>query len=107
MVQESNRPEGFDTDECRLELDRFYRRDADAPAHARAVKVLRLLGASEAKQRGKPSGWAAGIICYIANRDRTPCGVPGMLNSAFTAFFDVSMETVRRRAAAVACAVEI
>jgi hypothetical protein len=41
------------------------------------------------------------MIYAVANLDRQACGVPGLLNSEFTSFFSVSMETVRRRAASV------
>jgi hypothetical protein len=37
----------------------------------------------------------------VANLYRRACGVPGLLNCEFEAFFAVSMGTVRRRAAQV------
>ena len=57
--------------------------------------------------RGKPEGWAAGIIYALANRDRRACGVPGMLNAELEEFFGVTMSTVYKRAAQVERALEI
>jgi hypothetical protein len=67
----------------------------------RAMKALRLLAAGERPLTGKAEAWAAGVIYAVANLDRQACGVPGLLNSDFTEFFGVSMETARRRAADV------
>lgn len=44
---------------------------------------------------GNPEGWAAGIIYALVNQDRQACGVPGLLNSEFSAFFGVTMGTIR------------
>jgi len=56
---------------------------------------------------GKPEGWAAGILYYLANRHKRPCGVAGILNAEFERFFSVSMDTVRKRAAHVLRAITI
>jgi hypothetical protein len=71
------------------------------------MKALQFLAASDVAMEGKPAGWAAGIIYALANRDKRACGVPGLLNSEVEEFFDVSMSTVRKRAAQVERALEI
>lgn len=88
-------------DQCRGHLDRFFAAQPGSPYQAHAYKTLRLLRASEKPLQGKPEGWAAGIIYYLATDARIPCGVSGMLNAEFEALMGVSMETVRTRAAAV------
>ena len=87
---------------CRGLLDHFFDLHPNAAMERRALKALRLLLASDASLTGASGGWAAGIIYAAANRDRRACGVPGILNSDFAAFFGVSMGTVRRRAAQIA-----
>ena len=84
---------------CREFLAHFFNRHPDAALQKRALKALRFLAACDKPLAGKPAGWAAGIIYAVANRDRQACGVPGLLNSEFEAIFDVSMGTIRKRAA--------
>ncbi len=86
---------------CQRHLERFFREHPEAATQRRALKALRLLAAGETPLRGKPEGWAAGIIYSLANRDRQACGVPGLLNSEIEALFGVSMGTIRRRAAQI------
>ncbi len=85
----------------RESLERFFEEHPDAATQRRALKALRLLAACEKPLRGKPEGWAAGIIYSLANRDRQACGVPGLLNSEIEALFGVSMGTIRKRAAQI------
>jgi hypothetical protein len=92
---------------CKEQLERFFRRNPDAALEKSAIKALRFLAASDVKMKGKPAGWAAGIIYALANRGRQACGVPGLLNRELEGFFDVSMSTVRKRAAQVERALEI
>ena len=87
---------------CRGYLGHFFDRHPDAVTQKRALKALRLLSACDEPLRGKPAGWAAGIVYAVANRERRACGVPGMLNREFEAFFDVSMGTIRKRSAQIA-----
>src|ERR1700729_2019598 len=89
-------------DACRERLDQFFASYRDSRLQARVMKALRFLATAEKPLAGKPEGWAAGMIYAVANLDRQACGVPGVLNSDFTEFFGVSMETVRKRAARVA-----
>lgn len=86
---------------CRAHLERFFRAHRDAATQSRVMKALRLLAACEKPLRGKPEGWAAGIIYWVANHDRQACGVPGLLNSEVEALFGVSMGTIRKRAAQI------
>lgn len=86
---------------CREQLERFFASHPDVALQKRAITALHLLASDASMLSGKPEGWAAGIIYAVANLYRRACGVPGLLNSDFEAFFAVSMETVRRRAAQV------
>jgi len=86
---------------CREHLLRFFAAHPAAALRKRALRALRLLRTSEKPLRGKAEGWAAGIIYAVASRDRQACGVPEILNSEFEAMMDVSMSTVRTRAAQV------
>lgn len=106
-MAETSKPEIFDAARCRLEIERFYRQHGDAATLATAGKVLRMLGGSDSNLRGSPSGWAGGIVYFVANCNRTPCGVPGLLNSELAAFFGVAIETIRRRAADVRRRLEV
>jgi hypothetical protein len=87
---------------CQGYLHHFYERHPDAALQKRAMKALRLLTACDETLGGKPAGWAAGIVYAVANRERGACGVPGILNREFEAFFDVSMGTARKRSAQLA-----
>ena len=101
-------PEGQDCRKaCRDHLDRFFASYGDAKMQKAAMKALRFLVAGDEPMRGKPEGWAAGIIYALANRDRRACGVPDMLNAEVEEFFGVTMSTIRRRAAEVDRALEI
>lgn len=86
---------------CRERLDLFFGSYRDAAMQKSALKALRFLTACHTPLVGKPEGWAAGIIYALATRDRRACGVPGVLNSDFEQFFDVSMGTIRKRAAQI------
>ena len=88
-------------EQCRIHMDRFYAAQPDSKYRAQAYKILRLLRASEKPLKGKPAGWAAGIIYVAANDGRIPFGVPVLLNAEFEKLMGVSMEVVRYRAAKV------
>jgi len=92
---------------CREHLDRFFASYGDAKMQKAAMKALRFLTAGDEPMRGKPEGWAAGIVYALANRYKRACGVPGMLNAEFEQFFGVTMSTVYKRAAEVERALEI
>lgn len=88
-------------EECRSCLDRFFKAYPDAGLQTRAYKARRLLRASEKPLKGKPEGWAAGIIYFVATDGHVPCGVPGVLNAEFEELLNVSMKTAQYRAARV------
>ena len=95
------------TDQTSEQLDRFFASYRDARMQKAAMKALRFLAADGEPMRGKPKGWAAGIVYALANRDRRACGVPWMLNAEVEKFFGVTMSTVYKRAAQVERALEI
>ena len=86
---------------CRTQLDRFFETYPDATMQKRAMKALRMLRASEKPLKGKPEGWAAGIIYAVGTYDRPPVGVPVLLNAEFEQLMGVTMGTARYRAARV------
>ncbi len=86
---------------CRAQLDRFFAAHPDATMRKRAMKALRILRGSEKPLKGKPEGWAAGIIYAVATDGHIPCGVPGLLNAEFEQLMGVTMGTARYRAARV------
>ena len=86
---------------CREHLERFLRIHGNRALTERATKALRFLVASDVSFAGRPSGWAAGIIYMLVNLDRYPIRVPGFLNAEFEEFFDITMSTVRKRAAEI------
>ena len=86
---------------CQTLLDRFFEVYPDAAMQKRAMKTLRMLRTSEKPLKGKPEGWAAGIIYAVATDGRSPCGVPEVLNAEFEQFMGTTMSTVRYRSARV------
>ncbi len=83
-------------------LNRFFEQHPAPSLQKRAMKAMRLLESAYSPLPGKPEGWSAGIIYAVANRDRRACSVPGLLNSEVEAICDVSLGTIRRRAAQIA-----
>jgi len=92
---------------CNRCIERFCDRYGDRTMQKRAVKALRFIMVSDQPLRGKPEGWAAGIIYALATRGHQACGVPGVLNADLEHLFGVTMSTVRRRAAQVGRALRI
>jgi len=111
MARTSTPLEGANTspsvETCRQNLERFFRHYPDQVMQESAMKALRFLASGGKPLAGKPEGWAAGILYYLANRYKRPCGVAGILNAEFEQFFGVSMDTVRKRAAHVMRAITI
>ena len=87
--------------ECRDFLYRFFESYCDDALRKKAFKELRIVMASDKQLLGRPAGWAAGIVYALANRYRSACGVPGLLNKDLEELFGVSMGTIRERAAQV------
>ena len=92
---------------CHRCIERFCDRYGDRTMQKRAVKALRFLVVGGQALRGKPEGWAAGIIYALATRGHRACGVPGVLNADLGRLFGVSMGTIRKRAAQVNQTLEI
>ena len=82
-------------------LTRYFAKYPNDAMSKRAMKALQFIKSGEQPLSGKPEGWAAGIVYFLANQDRQACGVPGLLNSEFESFFGVTMGTIRRRAARI------
>ena len=88
--------------ECEKLLNRFFDAYGGEGLRKRALKALRFLMACDTPLRGRPAGWAGGIVYVVTNRDRlVNCGVPGLLNKELEEFFGVSMGTIRERAVRV------
>jgi hypothetical protein len=92
---------------CKVHLERFCTILGDQALTARTSKALRFLAQSDTPIRGKPEGWAAGIIYAILTSNRPACGLPGVLNSEAEQIFGVTMGTVRKLAAQVRRALEV
>ena len=86
---------------CREHLTRYFATYPDGAMSQEAIRALGFLTAGDGPYSGSPGGWAAGLIYFLVNRYRLPCGVPGLLNSEVEAFFGVTMGTIRKRAARV------
>lgn len=67
----------------------------------KAADCLTFLMKSGKPLLGALRAWAAGIIYAVANLNRFPCGVDGVLDAEFAAFFGMSMTTIRNRAAQI------
>lgn len=87
--------------ECRVLIDQYFAACPDHAKQKQAYKFLWMLRASEKPIQGKVNGWAGGIVYFVVNDGRIPCGVPGMLNADLEKLMGVSMGTIRTRAARV------
>jgi hypothetical protein len=83
---------------CRQLLAAFFKKFPNARLQAETNRALKKLLAHQIPMPGKPSGWVAGIIYAVANQNRWPCGVPGLLNKEYETFFKVTMGTIYKRA---------
>ena len=83
---------------CRQLLDTFFAKYPNGRLSAAAKVVLARLLAKRIPLRGKPGGWAAGIVYAIS---RIGVGVPGVLNRDLEEAFGVTMSTIYKRAAKV------
>ncbi|MFA6187603.1 MAG: hypothetical protein WC770_10405 [Phycisphaerae bacterium] len=84
---------------CQRILAAFFVKYPNPDLQAEANRILKEFLAQKIPMKGKPSGWAGGIVYAAANRCRRACGVPGLLNKEYAQFFGISMETIYRRAA--------
>lgn len=60
--------------------------------------MVKMLIGSGKPIRGKPGGWAGGIVHAMTYKG---CGVPGVLNAELEELFDASIGTIRKRAARI------
>ena len=87
---------------CEEAMDGFFKVYPDAKLQEKVKKAGRFLMVSGEALKGDPRGWAAGLVYWMANRDRQPCGIPGgLLNLQVEKCFGVTMSTIRKRAAQV------
>lgn len=83
---------------CQKMIKSFFAKYPNPRLKTEADHILQDFLAQKVDMRGKPGGWAGGIIYAAANRYKRACGVPGLLNNECEAFFDVSMGTIYKRA---------
>ena len=86
---------------CQQLLAAFFMKHPDARLKIEADRTLKRLMAKKVPMLGKPGGWAGGIIYALTNQYRRACGIPGLLNMECEEFFNISMETIYRRAAMI------
>jgi len=86
---------------CQQLLAVFFTKYPDARLKIEADRTLKRLMAQKVPMLGRPGGWVGGIIYALTNQYRRPCGIPGLLNKECEEFFNVSMETIYRRAAMI------
>jgi len=86
---------------CRQIISEFFTKFPNIPLQSDVERVLELLLVNNIPMSGKLAGWAGGIIYAAANFGRFPCGIPGLLNRQSEEFFNVSMDTIRKRAAKI------
>ena len=82
-------------------LTAFFAKYPNTNLQVETNRTLKRFLAQKISMRGKPGGWAGGIIYALANQYRRTCGVPGLLNEECEEFFNVSMGTIYRRAAKI------
>jgi len=76
-------------------LIQFFQRFPNQELQAASNSLLRLLVRSDLPMKGKPGGWAGGIV-YAASS--IGVGVPGVFNRELEEAFHVSMATIYTRA---------
>lgn len=83
---------------CQQLLASFFQKYPNPHLQIEVNRILKRLLALKIPMPGKPGGWADGIIYALANQYCRPCGIPGLLNKESEEFFNVSFETIYRRA---------
>jgi len=83
---------------CRQLLAAYFTKFPNDLLQTETSLVLKRLSSRQIPMLGKPGGWADGIIYVVANQNRRACGIPGLLNRESVELFNVSMETIYRRA---------
>jgi hypothetical protein len=83
---------------CQQLLAYFFQKYPNPHLQIEVNRILKRFLALKIPMLGKPGGWAGGIIYALANQYRRPCGIPSLLNKEIEKFFNVSIETIYRRA---------
>jgi len=83
---------------CQQLLAAFFKKHPNHHLQIEVNHILKRLSALKISMHGKAGGWAGGIVYALANQHRRACGIPGLLNKECEKFFDVSINTIYRRA---------
>ena len=83
---------------CQQLLTSFFKKYPNPHLQIEVKRILKRLLALKIPMPGKQGGWAGGIVYALANQYCRPCGIPGLLNKESEEFFNVSIETIYRRA---------
>jgi hypothetical protein len=83
---------------CQQLLSAFFAKYPNARLEDAAGRALGSLLACKAPLRGKPGGWAGGVVYAVSS---IGVGVSGVLNAELEEAFGVSMDTIYRRAARI------
>lgn len=83
---------------CQQFVTAFFKAYPDPNLQNDVNGFVKRLEAFKIPMPGKPGGWAGGIIYALSNLYKIPCGIHGVLNKECEDFFNVSMETIYRRA---------
>jgi len=83
---------------CQRLLASFFKKYPNHRLQIEVDRILKRLLALKIPMPGKQGGWAGGIVYALANQYCRPCGIPGLLNKESEEFFNVSIETIYRRA---------
>ena len=83
---------------CQQLLTSFFKKYPNPHLQIEVNRILKRLLALKIPMPGKQGGWAGGIIYALANQYCRACGIPGLLNKESEEFFNVSIETIYRRA---------
>ncbi|MEN6384472.1 MAG: hypothetical protein ABFD79_04675 [Phycisphaerales bacterium] len=80
---------------CQQQLDAFFKA---YPNPNLQNEVNGFVTRYKIPMKGKSGGWAGGIVYALSNLYKSPCGIRGVLNKECEDSFNVSMDTIYRRA---------
>jgi len=83
---------------CQRLLAAFFTKFPNSRLQVEVDHILKRVLALKIPMRGKPGGWAGGIVYAVSS---IGVGVPGVLNSELEEAFGVSMGTIYKRAAMI------
>ena len=95
MITKNQTPEQA----CQKMIKSFFAKYPNPHLKTEAGRIFKEFLTQKIDMRGKPGGWAGGIIYAAANRYSRACGVPGLLNKDFEEFFETSRSVIYKRAA--------